>query len=220
MAILAGGLLGALLLLVAEFTTLFEVSDGRAGPPVKSVGTGSHHAYALVPIALLAAALAYGVWRVGSRPALLSIGLLAVIALLIGLLGDLPDAHASGLLTNTGGRYVSASSSPERRAVHGDARRRGAADHLRLRIPPARAAAPPGAARCECPHPDSRRPPSATSPAGRYIPQTRGLSHRSPRSRVVGGPRVLPQRPCDHGPGCSSEHVARPRLTPGAVYQR
>jgi hypothetical protein len=110
-AILTGGLLGALLLLVAEFTTLFEVSTG-AGPAVKSVGTGSHHAYALVPIALLAAALAYGVWRVGSRPALLSIGLLAVIALLIGLLGDLPDAHASGLLTSTGGRYVSASSSP------------------------------------------------------------------------------------------------------------
>jgi hypothetical protein len=110
-AILAGGLLGALLLFVAEFTTLFEVSSGGAGAPVKSVGTGSHHAYALVPIALLAAALAYGVWRVGSRPALLSIGFLAVIALLIGVLGDLPDAHASGLI-NTGGRYVNASSSP------------------------------------------------------------------------------------------------------------
>jgi hypothetical protein len=110
-AILASGLLGAVLLLVSEFTTLFEVSTGT-GPPIKSVGTGSHHAYAMVPIALLAAALAYGVWRVGSRPALLSIGLLGVIALLIGVLGDLPDAHASGLLTTTGGRYLSASSSP------------------------------------------------------------------------------------------------------------
>jgi hypothetical protein len=110
-AILGGGLLGALLLLVAEFTTLFDISTG-AGPPVKSVGTGSHHAYALVPIALLAALLAYGVWRVGSRPALLAIGLLAVISLLIGLLGDLPDAHASGLLTGAGGHYVTASSTP------------------------------------------------------------------------------------------------------------
>ena len=55
-AILAGGLLGALLLLVAEFTTLFEV-HGRRRPRcrIRSVGTGSHHAYALVPIALLVA---------------------------------------------------------------------------------------------------------------------------------------------------------------------
>jgi len=111
-AILAGGLLGALLLLVAEFTPLFEVSTAAASAPVKSVGTGSHHAYALVPIALLAGVLAYGVWRVGSRPALLAIGLLAVIALLIGLLGDLPDAHTSGLITAAGGHYVTASSSP------------------------------------------------------------------------------------------------------------
>lgn len=111
-AILAGGLLGALLLLVAEFTPLFAVSTSAAGSPVKSVGTGSHHAYAMVPIALLAGVLAYGVWRVGSRPALLSIGLLAVIALLISLLGDLPDAHTSGLITSSGGHYVSASSSP------------------------------------------------------------------------------------------------------------
>lgn len=109
---MAGGLLGALLLLVAEFTTLFEVSTGGSGPAVKSVGTGSHHAYALVPIALLAAALAYGVCGVGSRPALLSIGVLAIIALLIGLLGDLPDAHSNGLITGAGGRYVSASSNP------------------------------------------------------------------------------------------------------------
>ncbi|MEA2159250.1 MAG: hypothetical protein QOD66_1630 [Solirubrobacteraceae bacterium] len=111
-AILAGGLLGALLLLVAEFTPLFDISTGAGGSPVKSVGTGSHHAYAMVPIALLAAALAYGVWRVGSRPALLSIGLLAVISLLISLLGDLPDAHTSGLITGSGGHYVTASSNP------------------------------------------------------------------------------------------------------------
>jgi hypothetical protein len=97
---------------VAEFTTLFDVTTGAGGSPVKSVGTGSHHAYAMVPIALLAGLLAYGVWRVGSRPALLSMGLLAVIALLIALLGDLPDAHTSGLITSSGGRYVSASSNP------------------------------------------------------------------------------------------------------------
>ena len=111
-AVLAGGLLGALLLVVAEFTTLFEVRTAAGSTVVKSVGTGSHHAYALIPIALLAAVLAYAVYAAGSRPALLAIGLLGVIALLIALLGDLPDAHASGLVGTAGTHYVAASSSP------------------------------------------------------------------------------------------------------------
>jgi hypothetical protein len=111
-AVLVGALLGALLLLVAEFTTLFSVRAATSSAPVKSVGTGSHHAYALVPIALLTAALAYGVWAAGSRPALLAVGLLGLIALLIALFGDLPDAHASGLIGSTSTHYTTASSSP------------------------------------------------------------------------------------------------------------
>ncbi len=109
-AILASALLGALLLLVAEFTTLFEVRTAASGT-VRSVGTGSHHGYALVPIALLAAAFGYAVWAVASRPALLAIGALGVLALLISLLGDLPDTNASGLVLSAS-HYVSASSTP------------------------------------------------------------------------------------------------------------
>lgn len=111
-AVLLGGLLGALLLLVAEFTTLYDVRTAASPGPVKSVGTGSHHSYALVPIAVLAIVLIYGVWRQHSRPALLAIGVLGVIALLIALLGDLPDAHTSGLLVSTS-HYINASSSPK-----------------------------------------------------------------------------------------------------------
>lgn len=110
-AILTAALLGALLLIVAEFTTLLEVRTQASGAPVKSVSTGSHNDYAMLPIALVAATLAFAVWRSGSRPALLSIGLLGVIALLIALLGDLPDAHASGLLRTPSGHYVIANSS-------------------------------------------------------------------------------------------------------------
>ncbi|MGZ4173554.1 MAG: hypothetical protein ACXVQR_03650 [Solirubrobacteraceae bacterium] len=109
---LLGGLLGAVLLLVAEFTTLYEVRTAASPGPVKSAGTGSHHSYALIPIALLAIVLIYGVWRQQSRPALMAIGVLGVIALLIALLGDLPDAHASGLIVNTS-HYINASSSPK-----------------------------------------------------------------------------------------------------------
>jgi hypothetical protein len=108
---LAGALLGALSLSVAELTTLYEVHTADSPVPVKSVGTGSNHAYGLLVIALCVAALGYAVWRAGSRPALLAIGVLGVTALLIGLLGDLPDASATGLISH-GGHYVNASSTP------------------------------------------------------------------------------------------------------------
>lgn len=105
--VLAGALLGALLLIVAEFTTLYRVhvaGGGLAG----SVSTGSHHSYALIPIGLLAAFLGFAVWRAGSRVALGLLGLVGVIALLIALLGDLPDAHAHGLTHH----FVLASNTP------------------------------------------------------------------------------------------------------------
>jgi hypothetical protein len=111
-AVLGGGLLGALLLIVAEFTTLYEVRTDASSGPLKSVGTGPHHAFALVPIALLAAVLAYGASRQRSRPALLAIGTLGLITLLIALIGDLPDAQATGLIRMSS-HFVNASSTPE-----------------------------------------------------------------------------------------------------------
>jgi hypothetical protein len=100
-AILAGGLLGAVLLLVAEFTTLYTVRASTGGFLIKSVSGGSNHSYALIPVALLAALLAYAVFRAGSRPALLAIGVLAIVVLLISLVGDLPDAHFNGRLVGS-----------------------------------------------------------------------------------------------------------------------
>jgi hypothetical protein len=116
--VFGGGLLGALLLLVAEFTTLFTVQAVTSETPISSVGTGDHHAFAMIPIALFAAALSYGAWRQRSRPALLALGALGVIALVIALAGDLPDAHSSGLIKagknlGTGvGSFVNATSRP------------------------------------------------------------------------------------------------------------
>lgn len=95
--ILAIALLGAALLLVAEFTPLYSVHVAGRAASTSSEATGPHHSYALVPIALLAALLALGARRSASRPALLAIGLLGVLTLLIALLGDLPDAHARGV---------------------------------------------------------------------------------------------------------------------------
>jgi hypothetical protein len=95
--ILAGALLAALLLIAAEFMTLYHVHLGNRAISIESVTAGSHNSYAMVPIGLLAAALGVAMWRGARRPALLALGLLGMVALLIALLGDLPDAHAVGL---------------------------------------------------------------------------------------------------------------------------
>ena len=107
----AGALLGALLLVVAEFTTLYR-EHVAGGTVIGTVSTGSPHAYAMIPIALLGAFLGYAVWRAGSRSALVLLGAVGAVALLIGLLGDLPDARAHGIRRTATGNYVQASDTP------------------------------------------------------------------------------------------------------------
>jgi hypothetical protein len=112
MAVVGAGLLGAALLLVAEFTPLLHVhSSARGAGVIKTIGTGSHHKYALVPVALLVAWLSLSVRASGNRAALLCIGALGLVAIGIAI-GDLPDAQATGLVGHAGGTYVSAASSP------------------------------------------------------------------------------------------------------------
>jgi hypothetical protein len=110
--ILAGSLLAALLLVVAEFTALYQIHVATNSVPIKSVSGGSNHSYAMLVIGLAAAALGISVWRTGSRPALLALGVLGVVALVIALVGDLPDSHASGLAGSASHGYVNASSTP------------------------------------------------------------------------------------------------------------
>lgn len=106
-AVLVAGLLGAVLLVVAEFTPLLTVHSSATGV-VETIQTGSHDSFALVPIALLAGFFSFVIWRNGGRLALLAIALLGIVALLISLLGDLPDAEASGFI----GNLTTASSTP------------------------------------------------------------------------------------------------------------
>jgi hypothetical protein len=105
------GFLAAALLIVSEFAQLYSVHTSSSRAALQTVTVHAHNSFAMVPIALLAAALTWGAARDGSPPALLAIGLLGVIALLIALIGDLPDAQASGIVLR-GGNYVAASSSP------------------------------------------------------------------------------------------------------------
>jgi hypothetical protein len=91
-------LAGAVALLVAEPLALIRVQT--AGHRVTlTISAGSHHSYALVPIAVLALVL---VWALGrpsaTRAAALALILLGLAVLGIALLGDLPDIHQTGII--------------------------------------------------------------------------------------------------------------------------
>ncbi len=107
--LLAGGLIGGLILLVAEFTPLYHVDAQTSRVPLHTIHAGSHHAYALVPVALLAIVLSVGAARTASRPALLALAALGVVAALIAVLVDLPDAQATGFVTG----YLKAENMPQ-----------------------------------------------------------------------------------------------------------
>jgi len=106
--LLGVGLIGGLLLVVADFTTLLEV---RAVTVVLESRTGGdHHSYALVPIGIIALLMAIGASAGRSRPAMLALLGLAVIAGLIVFVGDLPDLNKTGYTE----RFESADASPKR----------------------------------------------------------------------------------------------------------
>ena len=113
LGVLTGGLSSALLLLVAEFTPLLQVHSSLHLVPIATVNTGSHDSYALIPIGLLAAALALVIWRTRNRLALLATGVLGLVALLIVLIGDLPDAQATGLVGKSSTNFAIATARPD-----------------------------------------------------------------------------------------------------------
>jgi hypothetical protein len=110
-ALLGGGILGAVLLAISQFMTLFNTHVAAVRAPVDSVTVGSQHAYALLPVAVAALVLVYGFWSAGSRPALLAVGALGLVALVISLAKDLPDAHKTGVRT-VASHFVSADNDP------------------------------------------------------------------------------------------------------------
>jgi hypothetical protein len=88
-------LLGASLLIVAEFLDLYRVQRGAV--LVREQTGGDHHSYALL-VAGAAAIVAVLVARsTGAWPPAAAASTLGLLALLVVLFGDLPDANSSGL---------------------------------------------------------------------------------------------------------------------------
>jgi hypothetical protein len=89
--------LGAALLVVAEFSPVYEVVLGSLDIVRRSVDGGDNHSHALLIVAALALPMAFGALR-GSRPAALALIALGAAALFVTLAIDLPDSRASGRL--------------------------------------------------------------------------------------------------------------------------
>jgi hypothetical protein len=104
--------ISAAVLIVAEFLTLYAVRVIHGTSRVPPVAAGTENHYALIPIAILAVALILAAIRVGDRWALAAVAILGLIALLIGLLHDLPDARRAGLVGSLHAGWVRGASSP------------------------------------------------------------------------------------------------------------
>jgi hypothetical protein len=103
---------GAVLLVVAEFTTLYGVHVASRSAPIETISGGSNNSYAMIPIAVLAVFLALAGIGGGGRWALAALGVVGLVALLISLVGDLPGAQQSNHLIRFGGKFVLGSSKP------------------------------------------------------------------------------------------------------------
>lgn len=93
---LVAGIAGAVSLVVAELCPLLDIrTESRV---VQTVTGGSHHAYALVLVGLLAGGLALAGFLGGSRPAIAALGLLGLAVAAFALLSDGPDVRATGVV--------------------------------------------------------------------------------------------------------------------------
>lgn len=90
---------GVIALLVAEPLALIRVQTAARHQVVLTISAGSHHSYALVPIAALAILLAWALGRpAAARAAAAALVFLGLAALGIALLGDLAEIHRTGIV--------------------------------------------------------------------------------------------------------------------------
>jgi hypothetical protein len=90
---------GALALLIAQFAPLLRVVTVARHPVlVRTVQTGPHHGWALIPVAGLAIIVAAIAPRSHGRAAPAALALLGLVSLGVALLVDLRGVHATGIV--------------------------------------------------------------------------------------------------------------------------
>jgi hypothetical protein len=96
----AAAAMGVICLLLATFTTVIAITVGTATkvPDHDTRLSGwDRHGPALVVIALFAAPMVAGALR-GARPAMVALATLGLVALLIAVVGDVPDLDETGFV--------------------------------------------------------------------------------------------------------------------------
>lgn len=102
----------AAVLFVSELQTMFEFTPPGA-EPIDDQSAGDRHGNAMFVIAAFAiAATIVAVWA-ASRPAALGVATMGIIALLVFLLVDLPDAGQVGNLNDARQSFIDAEAVPQ-----------------------------------------------------------------------------------------------------------
>jgi peptidoglycan/LPS O-acetylase OafA/YrhL len=107
LAVLGLGLAGAALLVMADLSTLVEIEV--VGVVQETLQGGDQHSWSMVVLGVAAVPLAFGAARGRSRPAMLGLALIGLVAAFIALVADLPDTRETGVY---GERYEQASAAP------------------------------------------------------------------------------------------------------------
>jgi hypothetical protein len=102
MLLTAAAFVGAVLLVVSDFTTLFKVhTDAGVTVPNGTVKGHDNHSYSMLVLGLAALPLAYWATRYGSRAAMTGLVGLGLIAVVIAVGFDLSDATGTNTLART-----------------------------------------------------------------------------------------------------------------------
>lgn len=105
-------LLAAALLFASELMTMFEFAP-PGGEALAAQDSAERHGNALFVIAGFAALFTIIAVGAGSQPAAMAVGVLGAVALLIFLLGDLPDAGQVGTLDDARQSFIDAEATPQ-----------------------------------------------------------------------------------------------------------
>lgn len=102
----------AVLLAVANFSTIFEMTP-PGGEPIRELSGVDRHSYALLVLAIFAAAALFVAVTSGSRPAAIAVAVCGGVALLLFLIRDLREAGSVGLLSDEFRYFVNARADPQ-----------------------------------------------------------------------------------------------------------
>ena len=101
-----------LVLFASELMTMFEFTPPGAGP-LQEQSSGDRHGNALFVISAFAILAAFATTWWGSKPAAIGVATMGLVALLIFLINDLPDAGQVGTLNDARQSFIDAEAVPK-----------------------------------------------------------------------------------------------------------